>query len=267
MQSKYAEAVKMKDLYIHQTNYLSVDEKKQKRLREARVAIVGLGGPGSGVAEQLARAGVGALRLIDRDAVVLKDLPQQTLYTEEDAVQNLFKARALAEKLGKINSKIRLEPLVTDFNSHNCGNLLDGVDLVIATADQEETILCINRACFRRSIPWIYGKVSGSRGLTANIFPGRSSCYLCALTHEWEKGLRNQEPELSGMAAGIISSIQAAEAVKILLKEPSIRRTVVYIDLWQNSCRELEFKADPNCSFCGPYHLGSRYRVTGEKIQ
>lgn len=240
----------MKERYKNQKAFSAIGEKGQKCLRDARVAIIGLGGLGTIIATELARAGVGYLRLIDRAAVVIGDLQCQFLYSEEDARQNLFKARAAAEQLGKINSEITLEPLVADFNPHSCENILVGLDLVIAAVDNDDTRLCINQACHQRGIPWIQGAVQGSRGITMNILPGQTACYHCFLAQQAPVHSNNQVQGILNMIVGLIGSFQAAEALKILLKDQGIRKTTLFIDVWQNSYQEMPRIVDPNCPVC-----------------
>ena len=167
--------------YSKQILFTGIGEEGQRRLAEARVAVIGLGALGTVIANNLARAGVGYLRLIDRDFVDTSNLQRQTLFTESDVSEHIPKAVAAVEHLKKVNSEIDLEAVVCDVNPSNIGQLIKDVDLVMDGTDNYETRFLINDACVQSAIPWIYGGVIGSYGITMNIIPGETACFRCLI--------------------------------------------------------------------------------------
>src|SRR5580658_1947442 len=175
--------------YSRQSRFAPLGEKGQRRIREARVAVVGLGALGSVQADLLARAGVGTLRLIDRDFVEISNLQRQTLYQESDAADALPKAVAAARRLARVNSEVRIEPLVGDLSPRNIDEILEGADLILDATDNFETRYLINDFAVREGIPWIYGAAVGSYGLKLAIIPcplgslprggGAAACFRC----------------------------------------------------------------------------------------
>src|SRR5215469_12889397 len=143
--------------YVRQARFAPLGEAGQRRIREAHVAIVGLGALGSVQAELLARAGVGALRLIDRDFVELGNLQRQFLYDEADAEEAVPKAVAAARRVARINSEIQVEPVIADLAPRNVDELFEGVNLILDATDNFETRYLINDYAVRKGIPWIYG--------------------------------------------------------------------------------------------------------------
>ena len=137
----------MSDRYSRQERFRGIGSQGQKKLRDARVAIVGLGALGSVSANELARAGVGFLRLIDRDYVELSNLQRQVLYDEQDAREGAPKAIAACEHLKRINSEIITEPVLEDFNAGNAASLIKDIDVVVDATDNFETRYLINEVC------------------------------------------------------------------------------------------------------------------------
>ena len=162
--------------YSRQIRFAPIGEEGQRRIRAARVAIVGCGALGSFQAEALARAGVGRLRLIDRDFVEWSNLQRQFLFDEADAAEALPKAVAAARRLAKVNSEVAIEPMVADLTPSNAAELLEGIDLILDGTDNFETRYLINDVAVRENIPWIYGAAVGSYGLKLAIVPGRTAC-------------------------------------------------------------------------------------------
>ncbi|MBC7190235.1 HesA/MoeB/ThiF family protein, partial [Candidatus Aerophobetes bacterium] len=158
-----------------------IGEKGQQKLLSSSVLVVGCGGLGCTILSELVRAGVGKVKLVDRDIVSLPDLQRQILYDEEDVENKLPKAKIAAEKLKKINSQVKLESFILEVNSENIKNLLRDVNLVIDATDNIETRFIINKACVENKIPWIHGAVHGSIGMSMNIIPGKTACYRCLI--------------------------------------------------------------------------------------
>src|SRR5579875_1348154 len=169
----------MESRYSRQIRFAPFGQEGQRRLRSARVAIAGCGALGSAQAELLARAGVGSLRLIDRDFVEWSNLQRQFLFTESDAREALPKAAAAARRLREINQEVALEPVVADLTPANAAELFEHADLILDGCDNFETRYLINDAAVRAGVPWIYGAAVGSYGLTLPVVPERTACFRC----------------------------------------------------------------------------------------
>ncbi|MEO8658944.1 MAG: ThiF family adenylyltransferase, partial [Bryobacteraceae bacterium] len=170
------------DRYSRQIRYKPLGEAGQRRIMAAHVTIVGCGALGSFHAGALARAGVGRIRLIDRDYVELSNLQRQWLYDETDAEEGLPKAVAAARHLAHVNSGVAVEPVVADLTPSNASELLSGTDLILDGADNFEVRYLINDWCVQQSVPWIYGAAVGSYGLTMAILPGQGPCLRCVFS-------------------------------------------------------------------------------------
>lgn len=169
------------DRYVRQMRYPPLGEVGQAKLQASRVLICGCGALGSVLANTLARAGVGHLRIVDRDFLELNNLQRQVLYDEEDVAAGLPKAIAAAAKLRKINSQIEIEPLVTDVDYTNIEQLIDGVDMIVDGTDNFETRFLLNDAAVKFGIPWVYGGCIGAEGQSMTIIPGDTSCLRCLM--------------------------------------------------------------------------------------
>src|SRR5713101_3892590 len=161
----------MNERYSRQILFNGIGEEGQRRLRSSRALIIGCGALGSAQAESLARAGVGRLRIVDRDFVESSDLQRQTMFTENDAAERLPKAIACANHIGEINSEIMTEPEVADANHSNIEQLIQGCDVVLDGTDNFATRYLINDACVKNDLNWIYGAAVGSYGVTMTIRP------------------------------------------------------------------------------------------------
>lgn len=251
----------MNDRYSRQERFYGVGPAGQERLRQARVAIVGMGALGTVSASELARAGVGFLRLIDRDYVELSNLQRQLLYDEHDAEAGTPKAAAACERLRQVNSEIVLEPVLEDLTAANVEALLQDVDLVLDATDNLEVRYLINEFCADRRIPWIYGGALGAEGMTMNILPD-GPCLLCLSDgiEEDSGGRTCSTVGVIGAATAIVASYQSAEAIKILTGSPKVRRTLIHFDLWQNRWVDERIDKQPDCPVCAlrQYrHLGT----------
>src|SRR5437868_8348077 len=165
--------------YSRQLLFSGIGAEGQCRLAIARVAIVGCGATGSALASLLARAGVGTIRIIDRDYVELSNLQRQSLFDESDAAETLPKAIAAARKIAAFNSQIVIEPHVADVTPSNITALLEGTQLILDGTDNFETRYLINDFAVQQSVPWIYTAGVGSYGVTMNIIPGKTACLAC----------------------------------------------------------------------------------------
>jgi molybdopterin/thiamine biosynthesis adenylyltransferase len=226
----------------------------QQRIRAARVAIVGCGALGSVQAETMARAGVGMLRLIDRDFVELSNLQRQFLFDESDVSEGLPKAAAAARRLAQINSEVTIEPVVADLTPSNAGELLgDGIDLILDGTDNFETRYLINDIAVRAGIPWIYGAAVGSYGLKMTIVPGRTACFRCVYPDP-PQGVQPtcETAGVLGPVTATIAALQAGDALKILAAgADSLIARLTTVDVWSGEIRQIDPPArDPECGCC-----------------
>jgi len=227
------------------------------------VAVIGLGALGTVIAGNLCRAGVGHLRLVDRDFVELSNLQRQILFDEEDARRRLPKAVAAAEKLRAINSEVVIEPLIADVAAGNVEQIIAGCDLVLDGLDNMETRFLINDACVKTGTPWIYGGAVASTGATMTIVPGKTACLRCLVDQVPAPGTMPTCDTVGVLAAttGALASIECAEALRLLTGYESTG-SILCIDIWDRDFRELTIERRPDCPACGAdeyeYLSGSR---------
>lgn len=237
--------------YSRQEAFFGIGEEGQKKLLNSRVTIIGLGALGSASANLLARAGVGFLRLVDRDFVELSNLQRQMLYREQDAEEQTPKAIAAARLLAEINSEIEIEPVIVDVNGGNIRVLIEDADLVIDATDNVEARKLLCEACHALHKPWIYGGALASYGMTMNILPEEDApCFHCLFDGQIPDGETCATAGVLGMLTSIVASIQCTEAVKILTGSSDIRRTMLAFDIWNNEFDELEVEKNPDCPVC-----------------
>ena len=238
--------------YIRQTAFSGIGESGQQTLKESRVAIVGVGALGTVSANCLARAGIGFLRLIDKDHVERINLHRQILFTEEDADRGIPKAVAARSFLARANSEVQLEPVVAELNADNAKSMFEDVDLVLDAVDNWQTRFLMNRVCRQQSLPWIYCAALGSKGMTMNFMPNGGPCLECVVPQQTVAGVQPTcvTEGVLNMTTGAIASIQAAEAIKILLGSPHVRQGLFIADCWQNRFKTVPFEQDENCAVC-----------------
>ncbi|HEY6937870.1 MAG TPA: ThiF family adenylyltransferase [Terriglobales bacterium] len=240
--------------YSRQILFSGIGARGQQRLAEARVAIVGCGATGSTIAGLLARAGVGTLRIIDRDYVEASNLQRQELFDEADAAASLPKAIAAARKLAACNSQIVVEPQVADLTPENVDRLLAGTHLLLDGTDNFETRYLLNDFAVQRGLPWIYCAAVGSYGLTMNILPGETACLACMFPESPRGALETCETAgVLGPAVSVVASAAAGEAVKLLVgAREQLRRTLLSWDIWSNQTSAIQAaEPHPDCRACG----------------
>lgn len=246
--------------YSRQILFAGIGEEGQQRLLQSSAVLVGCGALGTVAANLLVRAGVGRLRIIDRDFVELSNLQRQTLFEESDARESLPKAVAAHRRLVAINSDVAVEPVVADLNPENIRELLSGFPLILDGTDNFETRLLINDAAIALGVPWIYAAAVASYGLTFTILPGETACLACLL----ESGGASDSVRSSfgfeetcdtagilNSAAGVIASIQAAEATKLLSgKSEALSSRLVSCDVWTGRFQSIRVARNPQCRAC-----------------
>ncbi len=254
----------MTDRYSRQQAFYGIGKDGQEKLNASRVTVIGIGALGTATANYLVRAGIGFVRLVDRDYVELSNLQRQVIFTEEDAKNAYPKAEAAAQHLKKVNSEIEIEPVVTDFNASTVSSLIGDVDLIIDATDNLEARFLLNEACQYHKKDWIYGGALGSSGMTANYLYGEDlPCMHCLTKYENYKGNGPtcMTAGVLSMTTSIVSGIQCAEALKILTGADNVRKTLYCFDLWNNETSEIPLFKDPDCDVC----VHARYQYFGKK--
>ena len=247
----------MNDRYRRQTAFAELGKAGQDRLTGSRVAIVGVGALGSVIAERLVRAGVGFVRLIDRDWVEWDNLPRQTLFTESDALEKLPKAIAATTHLQAINSEVTIEPLVVDLVPANAMEVLSDVELVLDGTDNFETRFLINDVSLERGIPWLHGGCVGASGQTMACIPNVTACFRCLMPEPMpaDQQATCDSAGVIGPAITIIAGWQALEAIKILSgNREAVSRKLHTFDFWHNEFRQISIqpmRTGVGCPACG----------------
>jgi len=231
------------DRYERQVVYPAFGEQGQEGLDSGHALICGSGALGSVQAAMLVRAGVGRIRIVDRDVIELVNLQRQILFTEEDVKARSPKAEVAAKRLRLANSEVEIEPIVANIDHTNIESFCTDVDVVLDGTDNFETRFLINDVSFKHKIPWIYGGCLGAEGQTMTILPGETACFRCLIPESPLKGKtsENLTAGIFGPAVGIIASLQAMEAIKILSgHSEAISRMLTVVDLWQSSIRQFD---------------------------
>jgi adenylyltransferase/sulfurtransferase len=242
--------------YSRQARFAPLGEDGQRRLATGTALVCGCGALGSVIANTLARAGVGRIRLVDRDYPELSNLQRQVLFDEADVAAGLPKAVAAAEKLRRANSAIEVEPVVADVDHTNVLELCQGVDVILDGTDNFETRFLLNDAAHRLGIPWVYGGCLGAEGQTMTILPGRTPCLRCLMPEPPDAGTAptcDTTGVLAG-AIGVVASLQAVEALKILSgRMDAVSPYLTVVDLWHNTQRQLRvatLRGQAECPAC-----------------
>ena len=242
--------------YARQVRYPPLGEEGQRRLGQGRALVCGCGALGSAAAEMLVRAGVGTVRIVDRDFVELSNLHRQSLFDEQDARQQLPKAIAAAEKLRRINSTVAIEPIVADIDHTNVEQFCQGVDVLLDGTDNFETRFLLNDAAVRGGLPWVYGGCVGAEGLSMTIRPGLTPCLRCLMP---DCPLPGSTPTcdtagILGPVVGVIASIEAIEAIKILSGHAeAASRSLTVVELWNGHMRQVDvsrLREQVDCPTC-----------------
>jgi molybdopterin-synthase adenylyltransferase len=275
---------KTRERYSRQILFAEIGEEGQERLRASSAAIVGCGALGTALANLLVRAGVGRLRIIDRDFVEDSNLQRQTLFDESDVRDALPKAVAAERKLSLINSDVKVEGVIADLDAKNAHELLDGFPLLLDGTDNFEARLLVNDYSVKSGTPWIYAAVVASYGVTMPIRPGQTACLACLLESDISLNggqvPAGDEGRGSGMAtaagteatcdtagvlgaaAGVIASIEASSAIKMLLgKRQPLDDRLQSFDVWTGRSQSIRIDRRPGCRACGRRDF--RY-LTGE---
>jgi molybdopterin/thiamine biosynthesis adenylyltransferase len=244
----------MIERYSRQILFDGIGEAGQRRLLTSRALIVGCGALGTAQAEALARAGVGHLRIVDRDFVEASNLQRQTMFTERDAEERLPKAIACATHIASINSEIVTEAEIVDVNHTNVERLIKDCDVVLDGTDNFATRYLINDACVKHEVNWIYGAAVSSYGVTMTVRPHVSPCLRCIFEEAPQAGSA-PTCDTAGVIMPIISmiaAVQVSEALKLLTGHTEqLHNSLVQIDVWRNEHRRIALREPAlDCPTC-----------------
>jgi adenylyltransferase/sulfurtransferase len=240
--------------YSRQILFEGIGEEGQRRLRASRALVVGCGALGSAQVEMLARAGVGHLRIVDRDFVEESNLQRQTMFTEADARERVPKAVAAARRVAEINSDVGCEFEVADVSRSNVERLIEGCDVVLDGTDNFSTRYLLNDACVKNDVSWIYGAAVGSYGVTMTVRPRVSPCLRCVFP-EMPAAASAPTCDTAGVimpVIAVVAAVQVTEALKLLTgRAESLHGGLMRFDVWRNEWRRvaLERRA-PGCPAC-----------------
>jgi len=258
----------MDDRYSRQILFSGIGKEGQRRLLQSRALIVGCGALGSAHAESLARAGVGKLRIADRDFVEASNLQRQTMFTERDAAERMPKAIAAANHIREINGDIEVEPEIVDVNHSNIERLIKDCDVVLDGTDNFATRYLINDACVKHETNWIYGAAVGSYGVTMTIQPHQTPCLRCVF-EEAPPAASSPTCDTAGVIMPIISvvaAVQVAEALKLLAGQTeNLHRSLMQFDVWRNEWRRINpGPASPECPTCAKGNFATLEVASGD---
>ncbi|MCA9241079.1 MAG: ThiF family adenylyltransferase [Planctomycetales bacterium] len=232
----------MPSRYTKQIRFAPLGEAGQRRLTESRALVIGCGALGSVIASTLVRAGVGFVRVADRDYLELSNLQRQVLYDEQDVASGLPKAVVAAQKLRQINSEVTVEEHVVDVTHENIDRLASDVHVLVDGLDNFETRLLVNDYAVKQRIPWVYGGCVGAEGQVLAILPGETPCLRGLVPEPPPPGVAPtcDSAGVIGPAVNVVASLQSVEALKILSGNPAaVNRQLTSIDLWNNRIRQL----------------------------
>jgi adenylyltransferase/sulfurtransferase len=252
--------------YSRRLLFPEIGEKGQQQLIRSQVVIFGCGALGSVQADALCRAGVGNIRIVDRDFLEESNLNARR-FSEEDVRKGLPKAIAAQRRLRQINSQVRIESLVSDVNHRNIEKFVEDVDCILDATDNFETRFLINDVAVKYKIPWIYGAAVGSHGLSMTVIPLETPCLRCIFETMPPPGSSPtcDTAGVLGPIVNVIASIQVAEALKILTGNfHRVNRQMLFFDIWENSWKRLEVSSAREQGECPACKLG-RFDLSGRK--
>lgn len=241
--------------YSRQVRFTPLGAEGQSRLARGRVTIVGCGALGSAVAMTLVRAGVGGIRIIDRDLPEISNLPRQCLFDEADVAAGIPKAVAARRHLERINSTAAVEAVVADLTAVNCETLLTDADVIVDGTDNFEARFIVNEFACRRGVPWVHGGAIGAEGRVLTVIPGRTACLRCLIPDPPPAGTMPtcETAGIIGPAALVVGAVESAEAIRLLSGAvDGIGNRLLVCDLWQGVWRTVNLSslAIEGCPTC-----------------
>jgi molybdopterin-synthase adenylyltransferase len=256
------------DRYSRQIRFPQLGEDGQRNLLKSRVLLCGCGALGTVLAETLTRAGVGFLRVVDRDFVEFSNLQRQVLFDENDIAEHLPKSVAAARKLKTINSDVTIEPIVADVDYTNIRELAEGVDLILDGTDNFEIRFLINDASLELNIPWVYAGCISCHGQSMPIFPNESACLRCLIDSPPDPGSTEtcDTAGILGPTVNVIASMQAMTAIKILAgRREDVSLSLTMIDVWEGTMRQMSVENLRDSGNCEACKQGKRVWLSGQQ--
>ena len=243
--------------YSRQIRFPPIGIEGQQQLSNSTALLVGCGALGSMIATTLCRAGVGNLRIVDRDFLEISNLQRQFMYAEKDVASGLPKSIVAKRRLQEINQHVSIEAHVEDVNSGNIKKLSEGVGVIVDGTDNFETRFLINDVSVKHSIPWVYGGCLGADGQTMTIIPGKSACLNCLMLDGPPPPGTSATCDSFGVMGpiiGAVASIQAMEAIKILSgNEDAVSKRLTILGLWATDFRSMDvstLREQVDCPTC-----------------
>ncbi len=247
----------LRDRYSRQTIFPAIGEEGQAKLGRASVVIIGCGALGTNIASLLVRAGMGKVRIIDRDFIEYHNLQRQVLFDEEDIKAGLPKAVAAERHLRKVNSSVEVEGIVADANYTNIEGFCAGADVILDGLDNFETRLLINDVSLKHKIPWVYGGAIAAQGMTMTVIPGQTPCLRC-VSPALPDPTTTPTCETAGIVGtvpAVVGALQATEAIKIVISAKA-NRELITLDLWKGVFNHIKVARREDCPACrGKYEF------------
>ena len=260
----------LRNRYSRQTRLPGIGEEGQAKLLSGNVVIIGCGALGCTIATLLVRAGVGKIKIVDRDFIEYHNLQRQTLFDEADIKAQLPKAIAAERHLRKVNSTVEIQGVVADANYKNIEEFCRGADVILDGLDNFETRFLINDVALKHKIPWIYGGAIASYGMTMSIIPDEPPCFRCTHPILPSPGTipTCETAGIIGTVPAIIGSIQATETMKILLEAKEINRELIIIDVWKETFDRIKLNPSEDCPAChGKYEfLDKKFNIRATSL-
>jgi len=238
--------------FERQERFAALGAEGQARLQESRCLLVGCGALGGVIAQELTRAGVGTLVLVDRDIVEITNLPRQVLFEDKHATEGTLKVEAALETLSRIGGPTRFETHAEHLDAENIEDLAEGCDLILDGTDNLGTRYLVNDYCVEAGLPWIYGGVVGSGGLVMPVLPGVGPCLRCVFPEPPPAGAL-PTCETAGVilpAVAAIASLQAGLALRLLASPEGLEPALVELDVWSAETRRVRAKRRIGCPCC-----------------
>ncbi len=241
----------LRNRYSRQVMFPAIGEEGQVKLSKGNVVIIGCGALGTNIATFLVRAGVGKVRIVDRDFIEYHNLQRQVLFNEDDIKAGLPKAIAAERHLRKVNSSVEIEGIVADANYTNIEAFCSDADVILDGLDNFETRFLINDVALKHGIPWVYGGAVASSGMTMTIIPGEAPCFRCVspTLPESEANPTCETAGVVGTIPALIASLQATEAMKILVGS-EVNRGLIMVDIWKGIFHRFKIEPNEDCPAC-----------------
>lgn len=238
--------------YVRQEIFEAIGPEGQRRICAGSAAVVGCGALGSNIANNLARSGVGRLRIIDRDFVELDNLQRQVLFDESDVRRRMPKAAAAVERLSTINSSIQLEAVVVEISSENIESLIAGFDVVMDGTDNVEARLLLNDACLKARVPYVFGGAVGATGMTMAIVAGRTPCFRCLMAELPAPGTAPTAATAGILhsTTAVVASLQCMLALRLLTGTFEPTDELLCLDVWDQEFSRMRVPRRAECPAC-----------------